>query len=244
MLYDNKLFTKIPNTEFYYVCESTSEVLSTQRKKPLILKQCPLKEGYLRVTLFDKNGERFDKMIHRLMAEMFVPGDISLVVNHLDGCKTNNLPSNLEWCTIQENTQHAVDIGLITNSHFMKEVHQYMLNGTFIKSFKSVAEASKELKTNIAPNVTKHIAGERPHVLGYQWSYDLVDSLPNANVSLLKQLHLINMDTGEEQHFIGRGSLKKAADILGITNSALVCRFRSTNTTFFNEFKLIKEYYE
>lgn len=56
------------------------------------------------------------KLAHRMVALAFVanPNPKSKTeVNHKDGDKRNILPSNLEWCTPQENVQHAHDTGLI-----------------------------------------------------------------------------------------------------------------------------------
>lgn len=41
------------------------------------------------------------------------PGDA--VVNHIDGCKTNNRPENLEYISSVENVNHAYRTGLISN---------------------------------------------------------------------------------------------------------------------------------
>ena len=51
--------------------------------------------------------------VHRIVYEAFV-GIIpeGLVINHLDGNKSNNFLGNLEVCTPSENIQHAVRMGL------------------------------------------------------------------------------------------------------------------------------------
>ena len=72
--------------------------------------------GYYRVTL-SLNGESKYKsyFVHRLVAEAFIEKvDGKDYINHIDGNKHNNSRDNLEWCTFQENIQHARDTGLIT----------------------------------------------------------------------------------------------------------------------------------
>lgn len=51
--------------------------------------------------------------VHSLVAQAFI-GDRpqGFHVNHIDGCKTNNSASNLEYCSHKDNINHAVSIGL------------------------------------------------------------------------------------------------------------------------------------
>lgn len=66
---------------------------------------------YLRVQL-RINGETKHFAIHRLVAQCFVANpDDKPCVNHIDGDKLNNNAANLEWCTQQENMQHAAAKG-------------------------------------------------------------------------------------------------------------------------------------
>ena len=68
--------------------------------------------GYLMVGLC-KDGKMRTEKIHRLVARLFVPNpDNKPQVNHIDGVKTNNQASNLEWVTSGENQAHAYRKGL------------------------------------------------------------------------------------------------------------------------------------
>ena len=69
-------------------------------------------QGYLQVKLYkDGKGRKFK--IHRLVSEIYIPNPHNYPqVNHIDGKKTNNHVSNLEWCTSSQNIKHAYNTGL------------------------------------------------------------------------------------------------------------------------------------
>ena len=63
--------------------------------------------GYLQVDL-RKGGIRKSKLIHRLVAEVFIPNQNNyLEINHKDEDKSNNNVENLEWCTREYNMNHG-----------------------------------------------------------------------------------------------------------------------------------------
>ena len=68
--------------------------------------------GYRRAALY-KDGEKYTRKIHRIVAETFIPNpENKPQVNHKNGNKSDNRVENLEWATAAENGQHAYDTGL------------------------------------------------------------------------------------------------------------------------------------
>jgi hypothetical protein len=73
-----------------------------------VIEGTTMKNGYVRVTLIDKvAGRREQWRVHRLVALHFIPAvEGKDDVNHVDNIRTNNVASNLEWCTPKENSEH------------------------------------------------------------------------------------------------------------------------------------------
>lgn len=107
--------------EGYYKVSSRGRVLSCvrtvkcgngTRKVGGKLRTLSTESKYAMVELI-KDDQRKMCMVHRLVAEAFIPNpENKETVNHIDGNKLNNCVENLEWATQQENNQHALRTGL------------------------------------------------------------------------------------------------------------------------------------
>lgn len=114
----------IKGYEGFYEVSNTGKVRSVNRElvkpngisyhyKSVVLKQRDNGNGYLIVCLRKRCSHK-NKYIHRLVAEAFIPNpENKSEINHKDGNKTNNVISNLEWCTRSQNAQHGFDNGLL-----------------------------------------------------------------------------------------------------------------------------------
>lgn len=69
--------------------------------------------GYFRIKI-SIDSKEYSMSVHRIVLSAFSPidGYEELEVNHIDGNKKNNMLSNLEWVTHQENMDHAIATGL------------------------------------------------------------------------------------------------------------------------------------
>lgn len=72
------------------------------------------RHGYLVVSL-SRNDINTQASIHSLVARSFI-GDRpeGMGINHKDANKTNNNVLNLEYCTLEENLNHARNLGLLS----------------------------------------------------------------------------------------------------------------------------------
>jgi hypothetical protein len=109
---DGSIKTPAHTYEYTRVRKGQTQTFSSSYKERT-LAQCKTKSGYLEVSA-KKNNKRVKHLVHRLIGMAFVPGYCAnLTINHIDGNKLNNDPSNLEWVSFARNTQHQWEIGLV-----------------------------------------------------------------------------------------------------------------------------------
>ena len=105
---------------FEYEVSSYGRVKSLKRKvwnghvwhdlPEKILKNRGKDTHYKYVTLCD-NGRYKKEYVHRLVAFAFL-NEPKETVNHIDGDRSNNYLTNLEWASYSENIKHAFNNGL------------------------------------------------------------------------------------------------------------------------------------
>jgi len=157
-----EIWRDIKGFEGFYKISDMGNIKSLERKvtyktrgssfrtdviKEKILKPQKSHCKYLTVTLYGANRKPKQFLLHRLIAETFVPNpENKKEVNHKDGNKLNNSLNNLEWCTRSENATHMVKNGLCNfklgsespNSKFSQEdadkIRSEYLNGKISQS--------------------------------------------------------------------------------------------------------------
>jgi hypothetical protein len=106
-----EIWKDIEGTNGKYIVSNDGKV-ATLRKRKKLLTLTKQKTGYL-YAMIEINGKQVNKRVNRLVASAFVNNPDNLpIVNHLDGCKTNNHAENLQWVSYKANTKHAWEKGL------------------------------------------------------------------------------------------------------------------------------------
>ena len=92
-----------------YTISDSGDIRNIKRGR--VLKTTPRKDGYVIVMLYN-GGESRAFYVHRLVLRAFV-GISANQANHINGDKSDNVLSNLEYCTAKQNTIHAHRTGLV-----------------------------------------------------------------------------------------------------------------------------------
>lgn len=105
-----------------------------------------LTSGYLKVRLC-KDGKTKDLLIHKMVYalwnnEPYLEGRV-MIIDHIDANKTNNCIENLRKVSNSENTLAAMYEQGVNPS--AKPVEQYSLDGQLLGTFRSAAEAARQL---------------------------------------------------------------------------------------------------
>lgn len=175
----NEKWRDINGYEGLYQVSNYGEVKSMRNKKERILKPGITARGYEQVWLC-KNGSKNKRFVHRIVAEAFIDNPNNYkVVNHIDGCKTNNNALNLEWCTQSHNIKHAYDNGLCKNCIAASKQNVYTAITASKKQvrcittdtiYESASEAAKLTGINNS-NICACCRGIYKTAGGCQWEY-------------------------------------------------------------------------
>jgi len=129
----------------------------TGHKKSLYINR----DGYQVLDIYENNkATRYT--VHRIVAIAFIPNpENKPCVNHIDGDKTNNKVTNLEWATYSENNKHAFEAGLSTPKRGELNGRADMTDATANRVCKMIEEGyrNKEISEtlNISRSVVKQV---------------------------------------------------------------------------------------
>lgn len=172
----------IENYEGYYQVSNFGNVKSVDRvvkningplERKLNGKVMSLKKdrcGYLCVSL-TKEGKRKTSLIHRLVAQAFIPNpENKPEVNHIDENKENNLMENLEWVSSEENCNYGTRNERLSSHDFNQNpILQFSKNGKFIGEYKNAHDAARKVFGE--DDVDIHSSGIRKCSIGYRKTY-------------------------------------------------------------------------
>ena len=107
---DSKEWRDVVGYEGKYKVSEDGDIYSLLTNKVLRTNYCGIYPS-IKLTM---NGEQFQAYIHAIVAAAFLGERLEgYDVNHIDGVKTNNHYSNLEYCSHGDNIRHAVATGLL-----------------------------------------------------------------------------------------------------------------------------------
>lgn len=111
--FTNEIWKNIDIYGFYKISSYGRVKRCYKNKTDKLLNLNTIKHGYKQVQLC-YNGKRVLCLVHRLVAEAFIPNPKKLnYINHKNKRTDDNRVENLEWVTASENNKHARQYPLI-----------------------------------------------------------------------------------------------------------------------------------
>jgi len=168
---NTEIWKPIKGYEDRYEVSSHGRIRSYNKKTQTHLIMKPFNhKGYYRIDLRGKSPR-----VHRMVADAFILNPLKKPeVNHLNGIKTDNRIENLEWCTRQENQNHAYDTGLIVKPRGTQHIQTKPLvvmtkTGEYVTTLYGTTQI-KEFGLDQG-SVMGCLAGRRKQHKGYTFKY-------------------------------------------------------------------------
>lgn len=131
------------------------------------LKPVIITTGYQQIGL-TKDGKRTLHLVHRLVAETYIPNPNDLpIVNHKDENRTNNSVDNLEWCDKSYNYYYGGCYERAAEK-ISKKNSRAVYCIELGRKFKSQTEAANELGISQG-NISSCCNGKLETAGGYHW---------------------------------------------------------------------------
>ena len=178
----NEVWKDIPNYEGIYKASNFGRIKMVKRtltdslgkkinKKEHILKPRTGNRYYM-IALY-KNGKREDLLLHRVIAQTFIPNpENKPFVNHKDENCFNNSSDNLMWCTQKENMNWGtINERMSKNSKSKRKVNQYDMDGNYIKTWDCMTDFYKSKGLKLKTGIIECCKGRRQSHMGYKWKY-------------------------------------------------------------------------
>jgi predicted XRE-type DNA-binding protein len=128
--------------------------------------------GYFHIQL-SKNFKKKTFRVHRLVALAFIDNpENKHDINHINGIKTDNNVSNLEWNTRKENISHAFKLGLMNSKHSLGEKNYFAkINIDDVLKIKELLKGGKYSQKKIGEilGVSESCIGHIKR--GYTWGH-------------------------------------------------------------------------
>lgn len=165
--------TDLSNEKWVIVKQNTNYLVSNMGRvrgaKRNILLRASWTLGYKQVAL-SLNGKVTNFLVHHLVYTNFYDDHIleGFVINHINGDGNDNRLENLEKVTPSENVNKAL-YETQTNTSTCP-VAQYDLEGNFIQTFPSIAEAGRQTGTN-SSYISQVCRGNHKQAKGYIYKY-------------------------------------------------------------------------
>lgn len=155
----------------------------TRLSKGRVLKQRNAGNGYMILNI-SINGKQATKLVHRLVAQTFIPNHDNLPdVNHKNCVRDDNRVSNLEFCTRSYNIQYREKFGISNTETEGHPVFAISLNTLEVSHFRSRGEAARELGVD-RPSICYVLKGKRNQAGGFWFTNDDENSVDVINRKL------------------------------------------------------------
>ena len=231
-----EIWKDIPGYDGAYQVSNTGKIRSVDRTvrckdgrilfKPGVELKPETIKGYEVVKLSNASigKRRKTELVSRLVAKTYLQNEHNYpVVNHMDGNTKNNNDNNLEWCTQQENVNHAWRTGL-SHSNEGEDHHNSKLSDADVSAIRMSA-VNGETATEIAKRYNISLSTAARVISGqtYQNSDGPItkasDKLKKYNDEILHQVWSLR-DSGY--------TFKEIADRFGVSKKSIMnwCNMR------------------